>query len=71
MNPNANLQEQEEIHTGTWENWKKNRERLYELRRDLSDWLHAGNYEPDWHKCPVAAKDFPLKNGVRRAKWRR
>jgi hypothetical protein len=69
MDPNRNLQEQEEMlryrqlqaggraHT---------RAELAYLRTYLSEWLAHGGFEPDWGACPLAATYYERLIGRRK-----
>lgn len=70
MDPNANLQEQENILTTAWNRLPargttkaQDRAELRELRRALVEWLRAGGFAPQWQKCPVASRYW------RRNRW--
>ena len=63
MDPNANLQEQEEClaalsvlefddERAEWA------DRLADLRSDLGEWLRGGGFEPRWRKAPKAAEHY-------------
>jgi len=60
MDPNANLQEQEEIlnRYGAPGQQMDDRYRLRELREALQVWIARGGFEPDWSKAPRAAKYY-------------
>lgn len=53
MDPNANLQEQEDLLTRTDVSFDE--EWLLNLRFNLCQWLRMGGFEPDWEACPNAA----------------
>lgn len=59
MDPNANIQEQERISIrntgGTFAPQHGDRDRLWELREALAEWLDNGGFEPDWATCPHTA----------------
>lgn len=66
MDPNTNLQEQEQLLQEISE-YAENpqhpacinaRADLRELRRALHDWLNAGGFQPDWSKAPNAARYY-------------
>jgi hypothetical protein len=45
MDPLANLREQAAL---LYQDDKVSQSRLYELRRDLRDWIARGGFTPDW-----------------------
>ena len=53
MEPNDNLREQEAILRDGG-----SKSRLDELRMDLTGWLIAGGYDPDWSRCPRASAHY-------------
>jgi hypothetical protein len=73
MDPNANLKEQAE-YLAWLAGWPHDREhrvghidlrdrretraRLSQLRADLTDWLNAGGFAPDWTRYPAAARYY-------------
>lgn len=59
MDPNANLREQEALIEA-----KQTRSaRMRELREALWGWLRGHGFEPEWHKCPKAAKHYRSYGG--------
>lgn len=65
MDPNANLAEQETLLTTlrankrtTARNNAARSRRLTELQEALTAWLRNGGCEPDWSKCPNAARYY-------------
>lgn len=59
MDPNANLQEQQQIITIPFsERTKEQSARLIELRKALRRWIEAGGFEPAWHSFPRASEYY-------------
>lgn len=81
MDPNANLQEQEQIlrdNAATVGPVPGAQARLRELRAALACWLDAGGFEPAWTSAPRAsaywaARGYVLRRDTRAARewWRR
>lgn len=66
MDPNANLQEQEQILKRKLRpqgdlsqlnpaQLRADHARLWDLRQALYDWIRDGGFEPDWTKAPKAS----------------
>lgn len=62
MDPDANLREQEDLLNQRTRD-AHDRARLKELREALWGWLHGHGFEPQWHKCPTAAKHYRSYGG--------
>lgn len=58
MDPNANLQEQEQLIAVAYERKLRRVEldRLADLREALGEWLEGGGFAPDWTLAPRARK---------------
>jgi hypothetical protein len=72
MDPNANLAEQAEILDALralrGQGTTTIRRQLAHLRADLTDWLNAGGFAPDWTRYPVAARYFANRMPVATAR---
>lgn len=61
MDPNANLQEQEQLvasYAGRKLPDRHDAARLRYLRKTLRQWLTDGGFAPDWAACPQAARYY-------------